>query len=476
MDVFQRIGEITQPALENQAEQLSNDIIENQNIGNNGIYPGLAMFNKDIIHPQVEEPINNQVIDMSLLRTASAKINQLKQELNEQTRQQIKSLVLLMFRIRQKAIEKFRWSYIVEVDNMGPRPILGRATGAKRNSLREAQVEYDRITAEAYRNGVNAAIESDSLKSDLERECEYQRREEIFHPDDDDDEFNGDSGEVAFEVHRAAAEVGSEGEEKLLEVLKNEKNANDYPREPITRYVKTNFEMFINNYSGYDKHSKSQKKEDLKRVLDKLESAADNVNNPHNRKLIGNIVDFVMKQSDDFKDSYISSYIHDCANAYSDAEGDERLSCVGGIVERFYLVLAQYLSTICPGTKETCPPIYRRINKVLNKTAYEDNNELKNEFTEEWDSKHIKENSNSEDRKKSFIQFMEDKYKELYGEDKLEEQTIKMINDLANQYDYAFESGAFGGAKKRKTNKRKTNKRKTNKRKTNKKRINKKRG
>ena len=154
-----------------------------------------------------------------------------------------------------------------------------------------------------------------------------------------------------------------------------------------------------------------------------------------------------MEQPDDFRDSFISSYVHECANAYPRAQGDARLSCVNGILERFYLGLAHYLSTICPGTKEKpCPKIYRRINKALNKVAYEDNNELKNEFIQEWDEKHMNEHNNQEARKKSFIDFMQHKYKELYGEDELEEATIKMIDDLAKQYDYAFKSGQFGGS------------------------------
>jgi hypothetical protein len=473
-NVFQRINEIAQPSsLEVQAEQLTNDIIQNQNVGNNQIYPGLMMFKYRIRHPQVELDI--EVINDRRLQAASEKINQLKTTLNDQTRRQIYDLVFLMFEIKQKTREFFRWSNIVEVDRMGARPIPGRSTGANRAMLKAAQTEYDRIVTEANTKRAQAATELGVLNENLDEAIEHQEPEAIFHPedgDDGDDEFHRPAGDITFEVHREASKVGLENQEKLMEIFNNN---TDYPREPITRYVKTKFDSFIKSYPGYDARSKSQKINDLKRVLDKLESAGSKVNRPHNRKLIGNIVDFVMEQPDDFKDSYISSYIHDCANAYPTGRGDQRLSCVGGIVERFYLVLAQYLSTICPGTNESCPDIYRRLNAVLNKTVYEDNNELKNQFIQEWAAEHLNEDDGKtkEERRESFILFMQDKYKEMYSVNKLEDETINMINELANQYDYAFGSGSFGGAKFRKTNKRKTNKRKTNKRKTNKRKTNK---
>lgn len=266
----------------------------------------------------------------------------------------------------------------------------------------------------------------------------------------------------ALEVHREAAKVGRDALDKLSEVLDN----NSEYQEDITEYVKEKFEAFIDGYSGYDDEKKTNMKKDLEKVLNKLKSAGDVANNPRIRNLIGNIVDFVIAQPDDFKDSYITSYIHDCANAYMGAEGDAaRISCVGGIVERFYLILAQYLSTICPGTLDSCPPIYRRINKALNKTAYEDNNELKNEFIQEWAKDNLDKTDDKDERKQSFIDFMQGKYKELYGEENLEEPTIKMINELANEYEYAFESGMFGGAQKtrRKRTTKKSKKRKSRK-------------
>ena len=263
------------------------------------------------------------------------------------------------------------------------------------------------------------------------------------------------------EVHREASKIGTTALDKLLDVLNNN---SEYPGD-ITEYVKERFELFIDEYSGYDGEKKIHMKNDLEMVLNKLKSARGTANNPKNRKLIGNIVDFVMAQPDNFRDSYIRSYIHDCANAYQRAQGYERLSCVGGIVERFYLILAQYLSTICPGTLDSCLPMYRRINKALNKTAYEDNNELKNEFIKEWASEHLNDGKTKGDRKTSFVNFMQDKYKELYGEDELEEPTIKMINELANQLDYAFDSGVFGGAKRtrRKRTMKKSKKRQSRK-------------
>jgi hypothetical protein len=450
-------AEEEQQSLERKATRLANALINTTSQAH--VYHELVRFENRI--------------GMRKLVLASTKIRQLKQRLTQQSRQQIHNIVLLMFQIEQKIKERHRWDNIYyeyrEQTHGHVRPPLGNSRGEERNNLRAQQAEYDRTMTEASRSSTQASRDLDELSNRLNQAIGYEEPPEIIYPDTDDEDEEGDE-EEALEVHRKAAEVGSEALEKLLKALNNPKKDSDYP-EPITEYVKEKFEEFIDVYPQYNSNTKREMKKDLGRVLKKFQSARETVSKPINRKIIGNIVDFVIEQPDDFRDSFISSYVHECANAYPRAKGDARLSCVNGILERFYLGLAHYLSTICPGTKETCPQIYRRINKALNKVAYEDNNELKNEFIQEWAAEHLKENDGKtkEQRRKSFVHFMQDKYKELYGEDELEEATIKMIDELANQYDYAFDSGAFGGAKKirrKRTTKKskKTNARKTNKR------------
>ena len=443
-------AELEQQSLERKATRLENALINTTSQAH--VYHELVRFER--------------LVGMTRLGLASTKIRQLKQRLTQQSRQQIHNIVLLILQIEQKLKERDIWTNIVFDERRNQRPVLGRSTGEERNRLRAQQVEYDAARINANISRLQAVEAISRFVSQLNEAIGYEQPPEIIHPDTDDEDEEEDAG-VALEVHRAAAAVGSESLEKLLAVLNNKKPVSEYPA-PITEYVKERFESFIDVYSKYNAEKKQEMKKDLGKVLKKFQSARETVSNPINRKTIGSIVDFVMEQPDDFKESYISSYIHDCVNAYPTVIGDARISCVNGILERFYLILSQYLTTICPGTKEKCPPIYRRINKVLNKVAYEDNNELKNELTQEWVAEHLKENDgkSKEQRKKSFIKFMQDKYKELYGEDELEKPTIKMINDLANQYDYAFESGVFGGAKKirRKHNTKKS--KKTNARKT----------
>lgn len=436
-------AELEQQNLERKATRLENALINTTSQAH--VYHELVRFER--------------LVGMTRLVLASTKIRQLKQRLTQQSRQQIHNIVLLIFKIEQKKEERTRWSNIYYEYIETGRPVLSR--GATRAQITEYNTARDNANNSMWAAN-NALNDFNSLLNDA---IGYVPPPDIDY-DEDEDEDEEDAG-VALEVHRAAAAVGSESLEKLLAVLNNKKPVSEYPA-PITEYVKERFESFIDVYSKYNAEKKQEMKKDLGKVLKKFQSARETVSNPINRKTIGSIVDFVMDQPDDFKESYVSSYIHDCVNAYPTAIGDARISCVNGILERFYLILSQYLTTICPGTKEKCPPIYRRINKVLNKVAYEDNNELKNELTQEWVSEHLKENDgkSKEQRKKSFIKFMQDKYKELYGEDELEKPTIKMINDLANQYDYAFESGVFGGAKKirRKHNTKKS--KKTNARKT----------
>jgi hypothetical protein len=431
------------------------------------------IYHRNDLQNQVERMSEGHLGFLRVL-DATQKIAELKQAQPPRSKiEEISEIVRVILLIKKTALEEsqatytygnYRFEY-----NGHRRPVLGRSTGQERLRLQQDQQEYDRIINEAVTTSARAARELSELNTRFNRIINFEAPEGVYQPGTDDEDEDEADGNEALEVHRAAAEVGSEALEKLLKALNNPKNDSDYP-EPITKYVKEKFEGFIDGYSEYNAGKKTEMKKNLQKVLNKFKSAREIVSNEINRKIIGNIIDFVMVQADDFKDSYISSYVHECANAYPRARGDARLSCINGILERFYLGLAQYLSTICPGTKEKCPPIYRRINKALNKVAYEDNNELKNEFIKEWAAEHLNENDGKtkEQRRESFVHFMQDKYKELYGEDELEEPTINMINELANQYDYAFDSGTFGGAKKirrkRTTKKSKKSKaRKTNK-------------
>jgi hypothetical protein len=408
------------------------------------------IYHRNDLQHQVERMSDGHLGFLRVIDTTQ-KIAELKRAQPPRSKiEEISEIVRVILLIKKTALEErqatntydnYRFQY-----NGHRRPVLGRSTGEERRLLQAAQQDYDRIMMEAHDASVRAARELDNLNMRFNEMIDFGAPPEIIYPGTDDEDEEAFDAEEALEVHRKAAEVGSEALEKLLKALNNPKKDSDYP-EPITEYVKEKFEEFIDVYPQYNSNTKREMKKDSGRVLKKFQSARETVSKPIHRKIIGNIVDFVMEQPDDFRDSFISSYVHECANAYPRAQGDARLSCVNGILERFYLGLAHYLSTICPGTKEKpCPKIYRRINKALNKVAYEDNNELKNEFIQEWDEKHMNEHNNQEARKKSFIDFMQHKYKELYGEDELEEATIKMIDDLAKQYDYAFKSGQFGGS------------------------------
>jgi hypothetical protein len=438
------------------------------------------IYHRDDLQHQVERMSDGHLGFLRVL-DATQKIAELKRADPPRSKiEEISGIVRVILQIKKTALEgrqatntydNYRYGF-----NGHRRPVLGRSTGQERLRLEQDQQEYDRIMDAAATASAAAAQELENLNVRFNEMINFEAPEGVYYPDTDEDEDEDEEEMVDLEVHQAAAKVGSEGQENLLKVLDNKKPESAYPT-PISQYVKEKFENFITNYTGYNAESKSEKITKLNKVLTKLQSAPGTVNNPKNRKLIGHIVDFVIEQPDEFKDSYVSSYIHDCANAYPERHGDERLSCIGGIIERFYLVLAQYISTICPGPKEKpCPRIYRRLHKVLNKIAYEDNNELKNEFIKEWASINMSDDEHGktgQQLRESFVQFMEDKYKELYGEEELEAPTKKMIQELANENKDTFERGYFGGKKTRrkytaKKSKRRKN-RKTNRRYTGKK-------
>ena len=128
------------------------------------------------------------------------------------------------------------------------------------------------------------------------------------------------------------------------------------------------------------------------------------------------------------------------------------MSCVKGILERFYLLIGDTAFALCPETCEN--ETYEKLKKLFNKKID------KNELTQEWANTYLESDEirdlSVENRKKHYISFMVEKYKEA----DLYDDTIKEeIQKEADTFEYAFTNLAFGGKKKkRRTIKKKNNK------------------
>jgi len=238
-----------------------------------------------------------------------------------------------------------------------------------------------------------------------------------------------DDNEEALQIHNASAKINLN---KYLQII-NVNMDSDYGN--ITDYVRSKFVPLINRLFS----NRQQSIDKLNAVLEKL-NLAEYSREPKSINIIGKTVDFVLKQPDEFIEFYINAFIQDCYNAYQDGQ----MSCVGGIVERFYMIIGDAAYAMCPD--ETCNnPSYTELLTLFGKKI--DKNELTQKWAEEYlESEKIKKMSKSE-RKQHYIDFMKSKYQEL---DMLDETTENLINREADNLDYVFESLQLGGKKRNK--------------------------
>ena len=277
--------------------------------------------------------------------------------------------------------------------------------------------------------------------TDHDTDADYEIRN-LLPPDDDDDDDNRE----ANQIHRASEKINLD---KYLQII-NVNTDSDYG--DITDYVTSKFTPLINRlFSNIpieeDRISpKDQAIFELNSILNRL-NLDEYSRVPKNIYIIGKTVDFVLKQPDEFIEFYINAFIQDCYNAYQNGQ----MSCVGGIVERFYMIIGDAAYAMCPD--ETCDnPTYVELLTLFDKKL--DKNELTQEWAETYlESDEIKNMSKS-DRKQHYIDFMKSKYKELYM---LDETNENLINKEADNLDYVFESLQFGGKKRNKQTRKNRN-------------------
>jgi len=267
---------------------------------------------------------------------------------------------------------------------------------------------------------------------------------------DEDEDEDDDRRAVAFEIHLKSAKINLEKYVELIDMDKdNSKNYGD-----IVSYIKPKFEAFIREHFQPNEQQLSLLK--LNAVLDKFSSAREISEKPGNIRLVGKTIDFVFSQPKEFIDFYIRAFIKDCYHAYPvDDENElneDGMSCVGGILERFYMIVGDSAYALCPGY-DCDNPKYVELLDFFRKRLD------RNELTMLWANTHLEnpefEKLSPEKIKQHYIEFMQNMYKE---NDLFDEITEKMINDEADKLEESgmFERMRLGvlGGKRRKTNKR----------------------
>lgn len=165
-----------------------------------------------------------------------------------------------------------------------------------------------------------------------------------------------------------------------------------------------------------------------------------------------------MKQDKEFIDNYIQSFIQDCFSAY-DVESDynfdgnyennfneESLSCIAGIIERFYLSVGTTLNTLCVGKEDECHKgtKYKELSTFF---SVIDINDLIQKWTENFSTQENEESNlqwckelkemKPEERKNHFITFIESEYEDINGI--LTEENKKDIRKKADEFSYVFQ-------------------------------------
>jgi len=161
------------------------------------------------------------------------------------------------------------------------------------------------------------------------------------------------------------------------------------------------------------------------------------------------VFSFVNRRSDNFKRNYLEFYIMDCMTAYRGDIGQNTLSCVNGIIERFTTNIPQALADVTPeiSEKDTEKSLIR-INEIITDTR-----NIKKRLDDFGGKCNKPPDSDNEDK---FTECMKKKYIELYGDDdgNIDEETETEINNYCKEF---FQYLGGGGGKKRRTKKRNPN-------------------
>ncbi len=238
----------------------------------------------------------------------------------------------------------------------------------------------------------------------------------------------------------------------------------------MKNYISNNFEKnktsFISSLNSV-----------IKKVSKESEFATDEM-----KIYIGNTIDYLFMQPKTIITNYIHIFVEECQTAYgkqlninSNDMKTENISCIKGIVERFFLTLINTLLMHCITDIKECSNEYKKIlfkgfNVNVKKLTKLDKNELTKQWNDEFlenesflkknnlnenNSKRLSDNDRETFLKNHYIDFMKSKYQEeeIYTRD-IKDMIMLEANNLESAG--VFKNMYFGGKgrKYKKTNKR----------------------
>jgi surface protein len=164
------------------------------------------------------------------------------------------------------------------------------------------------------------------------------------------------------------------------------------------------------------------------------------------------VINFVIKQDDNFIDQYIRGFRDDCMNAYAGSANPQ--ACLKGQYEYMFTAIGNVAENLCLDNPD-CDEKYKILKQLFQKKTY-------SELTQEWSNTYLIDGEKESEfkgltipqRKQQFIDYM----KNAFG-GRLNQLWIDRINNDANEYESMgiFENRQFGGRKNKTKKSRKHN-------------------
>ena len=276
------------------------------------------------------------------------------------------------------------------------------------------------------------------------------------------------------QIHRVSSKIHYVA---LIRFLKTDIFQDSLPHYPLpkeySKYIQTSITSIINaSVNENDKPGLMQKLDTIMR--NRLKGIKYDEQSSTMLEVIYYILEFVKKQSPEFQQFYVNTFLNDCVNAY-DGNGQESLSCSAGILERIVTILLDTCISEISKYESRENPQKRKLSEEQSNNVY---NDIKNIITsdpntlcplyiKEWYQLHNKNvdpdfyKKTNEEKKQSLKQYLLEK---LPGKGELINSKIEEYTD-ENAIGLNEESFTYGG-RRRKTRRRKTRRRKTRRRKT----------
>jgi hypothetical protein len=252
----------------------------------------------------------------------------------------------------------------------------------------------------------------------------------------------------AFEIHNAFASLDINAIILFLQQEINNNPSNNINTEgnynnntlflPLYNFIINKFPEDSNN-TNRNVITKQQYIDNLKNIYNNISTYL-SVRSPNEN--MSTVINFVIKQDDNFIDQYIRGFRDDCMNAYAGSNNPQ--ACLKGQYEYMFTAIGDIADNLCLDNPD-CDEKYKILKNLFQKKTY-------SELTQEWSNTYLIDGPKESDfekltipqRKQQFIDYMKNA---LGG--RLNQIWINRINNDANEYESmgVFENRQFGGRK-----------------------------